>query len=208
MDDNCHLWDFDCSISFSLGFLCLFICCPWFYDEPLHDSYRRDRLPRSLHIMVFHIQGQKVDALRKPKSIACSSHLTPLLVVHVGQHMVPDRRNLRRRICLPLIFRDKIIAKLDIPAPPANGSLQIVLPLKESQFPSETAGEGNLTLLISSLDGDQFFRVATHGHAAGVSSAAERPKPPFGLYRIDFDQSFRSSPLRRQGPNPPIGFAR
>lgn len=46
--------------------------------------------------------------------------------------------------------------------------LQIVLPSKESQFPSETAGEGNLPLLISSLDGDQFFRVEAHGHAASV----------------------------------------
>jgi hypothetical protein len=46
--------------------------------------------------------------------------------------------------------------------------LQIAVPLKESQFPSETAGEGKLALLISSLDGDQFFRVETHGHAASV----------------------------------------
>ena len=51
---------------------------------------------------------------------------------------------------------------------PLMAPLQIVLPSKESQFPSETAGEGNLPLLISSLDGDQFFRVATHGHAASV----------------------------------------
>lgn len=47
-------------------------------------------------------------------------------------------------------------------------SLQIAVPSNESQFPSETAGESNLALLISSLDGDQFFRVETHGYAADV----------------------------------------
>ena len=56
--------------------------------------------------------------------------------------------------------------------------LQIVLPSKESQFPSETAGEGNLPLLISSLDGDQFFRVATHGHAASVFTMRQSGQNP------------------------------
>ena len=59
--------------------------------------------------------------------------------------------------------------------------LQIVLPSKESQFPSETAGEGNLTLLISSLDGDQFFRVETHGHAAGVLLRGRAAKTPLRI---------------------------
>lgn len=43
---------------------------------------------------------------------------------------------------------------------------QIAVPLNESQFPSETAGEGNMPLLISSLDGDQFFHVLAHGLVA------------------------------------------
>ena len=59
--------------------------------------------------------------------------------------------------------------------------LQIVLPSKESQFPSETAGEGNLPLLISSLDGDQFFRVETHGHAASVFQRGRATKTPLRI---------------------------
>ncbi len=70
---------------------------------------------------------------------------------------------------------------------------QIAVPSNEPQFPSETAGEGNLAFLISSLDGDQFFREETRGFAVSVSIATRQPKPPFGLYRNGFDHSFRSS---------------
>ena len=59
--------------------------------------------------------------------------------------------------------------------------LQIALPSKESQFPSETAGEGNMPLLISSLDGDQFFRVATHGYAASVFQRGRTAKTPLRI---------------------------
>ncbi|MEW4468855.1 hypothetical protein AB1K62_13595 [Parasphingorhabdus sp. JC815] len=47
------------------------------------------------------------------------------------------------------------------------------------QFPSETAGGGNLTLLISSLDGDQFLmgRIMAHRYAGHIfyDSAAKTP---------------------------------
>lgn len=89
---------------------------------------------------------------------------------------------------------------LTSPPFPLMAPLQIVLPLKESQFPSETAGEGNLTLLISSLDGDQFFRVETHGHAASVFTTRQSDQNPPSDYMVrQFAKPFARHPCAGRG---------
>ena len=85
--------------------------------------------------------------------------------------------------------------------------LQIVLPSKESQFPSETAGEGNLALLISSLDGDQFFRVETHGHAASVFTTRQSDQnPPSDYMELAQANSFARHPCAGRGLDGPGRF--